>query len=136
MSPPKNVDMYDDFNIPKPGVLRVEDKVYQYVMPGPLPNTCDIIVVADVGLPAPQWMIPMSLLSKFLSYYVSKTFIKLKQNVVDTFEHGVPAGATDSGNMRTLSSASAVITLIERMRSNKVFYDAVAELNQSSSFSL
>merc|ERR1712007_239060 len=113
-----------------------EDKVYQYVMPGALSNTCDIIVVADVGLPAPRWMIPMSLLSKFLSHYFSKTFIKLKQNVVDTFEHGVPSGVTDSGNMRTLSSASAVTTLIERTRSNKEFYGAVAELNQSSSTSL
>ena len=87
VSPPSGVEACAGFKIPKPRrrVIRMELKAYQYVTPGALPNTTKTLIIAELGAPVPSWMIPMSLLARFVADFFTKTLVKLKQEVIDKF---------------------------------------------------
>lgn len=114
ISPPSDAETHEGIAIPKPGprVIRMEAKNYVYFMPGRRPDVTEVVIVGELGMPLPSWMVPLGLLSRFASDFITKTFIMVKEDVYDhwkdwQFDERIAANDNFYGSIAKLSSPTA-----------------------------
>jgi len=51
-----------------------------------LPGHCDVFAFGKTGVPVPQWLVPLSLLKRFLSHHFLSVFIAIKTHIVNNWD--------------------------------------------------
>merc|ERR1712048_565730 len=90
MSPPQDAPEFAGWKLPsqpKKSVRLSNFGLVLYFVPSDKrADWCDVFAFARVSAPVPQWMVPLSLIKRFLANHFVSVFKAIKENIVQDWD--------------------------------------------------